>query len=30
MKVFDLIYKVVNYFNDISNLFLGKVYLKNE
>ena len=28
--LFFLIYKVVHYLNDFGNLFLGKVYLKNE
>ena len=30
LTVFFLIYKVVLYLNDFRNLFLDKVYLKNE
>ena len=30
LTVFFLIYKVVHYLNDLWNLFIDKVYLKNE
>ena len=30
MIVFFLTYKVVHYLNDFGNLFLDKIYLKNE